>query len=145
MTNNNGTRFWWSRLLTRRLQFLLDTFVLLLAFVISYLLRFDFFIPPDWAHNLLVQIPFVVLVQFAALNLAGGRTFIWRYTGIAHLKAFLIAAGASFLLIVALRLGLPEQFQAWRVPLSVNIMDTLLAFGGAFGLRVLRRASQATR
>jgi FlaA1/EpsC-like NDP-sugar epimerase len=39
-----------------------------------------------------------------------------------------------------LRLGLPEHFQEWRVPLSVGIVDTLLAFGGALGLRVFRRS-----
>lgn len=134
------SRLWWTRLLNRRLQFLLDVLVLTTAFVVSYLLRFDFAIPPNWLHYVLVQLPFVVLLQFAALNLAGGRSFIWRYTGIAHVKSFLYAAAASFAVVLMLRLGLPEHVQEWRVPLSVGIIDTLLAFGGALGLRVLRRS-----
>ncbi|HYO90204.1 MAG TPA: hypothetical protein VEQ40_01145, partial [Pyrinomonadaceae bacterium] len=129
------SRLWWTRLLNRRLQFLLDVLVLTVAFVLSYLLRFDFAIPPNWLHYVLVQLPFVVLLQFTALNLAGGRSFIWRYTGIAHVKSFLYAASASFAIILMLRLGLPEHVQEWRVPLSVGIIDTLLAFGGALGLR----------
>ena len=126
--------------MNRRLQFLLDVLVLTSAFVVSYLLRFDFAIPPNWLHYVLVQLPFVVFLQFAALNLAGGRSFIWRYTAIAHVKSFLYAAAASFAVVLMLRLGLPEHVQEWRVPLSVGIIDTLLAFGGALGLRVLRRS-----
>jgi FlaA1/EpsC-like NDP-sugar epimerase len=122
------------------LQFLLDVLVLTIAFVVAYLLRFDFAIPPEWLHHVLVQWTFVVFLQFAALNLAGGRSFIWRYTGIAHVKSFLYAAGISFSIVLLLRLGLPKHFQEWRVPLSVNIIDTLLAFGGALGLRVFRRS-----
>jgi FlaA1/EpsC-like NDP-sugar epimerase len=134
------SRLWWTRLLNRRLQFLLDVLVLTAAFAVAYLLRFDFAIPRDWLHHVLVQLPFVVFLQFATLNLAGGRSFIWRYTGIAHVKAFLYAAATSFAVILLLRLGLPEHFQEWRVPLSVGIIDTLLAFGGALGLRVFRRS-----
>jgi FlaA1/EpsC-like NDP-sugar epimerase len=131
---------WWTRLLNRRVQVLLDIFVLTGAFVISYELRFDFDIPQPWLRNVLIQFPCVVLLQFIALSLTGGRSFIWRYTSIAHLKSFLSAAVISALLLAALRLGLPTQFQQWRVPISVCIIDTFLAFGGALGLRVLRRS-----
>lgn len=134
------SRLWWTRLLNRRLQFLLDVLVLTGAFALAYLLRFDFAIPPEWLHHVLVQLPFVVFLQFAVLNLSGGRSFIWRYTAIAHVKSFLIAASISFSVILLLRLGLPAHFQEWRVPLSVGIVDTLLAFGGALGLRVFRRS-----
>jgi FlaA1/EpsC-like NDP-sugar epimerase len=134
------SRIWWTRLLNRRLQFLLDVLILTAAFALAYLLRFDFAIPQIWLHHVLVQLPFVVFLQFAALNLAGGRSFIWRYTGIAHVKSFLYAAGFSFAVLLLLRLGLPAHFQEWRVPLSVGIIDTLLAFGGALGLRVFRRS-----
>lgn len=126
--------------MNRRLQFLLDVLVLTAAFAVAYLLRFDFAIPRDWLRNVLIQLPFVVFLQFATLNLAGGRSFIWRYTGIAHVKSFLYAAAATFTVVLLLRFGLPEHFHEWRVPLSVNIIDTLLAFGGALGLRVFRRS-----
>src|SRR5215210_653307 len=90
------SRLWWTRLLNRRLQFLLDVLVLTVAFAVAYLLRFDFTIPPEWLHHVLVQLPFVVFLQFATLNLAGGRSFIWRYTGIAHVRSVLYAAAISF-------------------------------------------------
>ena len=131
---------WWTRLYNRRVQVLLDILVLAGAFALSYQLRFDFAIPQPWLYNVLIQFPYVVLLQFVVLSLTGGRSFIWRYTSITHLKSFLYAAVISAVVLAVMRFGLPERFQQWRVPISVSIMDTLLAFGGALGLRVLRRA-----
>jgi FlaA1/EpsC-like NDP-sugar epimerase len=130
----------WGRLLTKNVQFVLDLTVLLAAFILAYLIRFDFVIPRNFYHPLLTQISYVVLVQFAALALAGVYSFIWRYIGLAEVKSFIYASIWSALLILAVRLGLPERFSLWQVPLSITMVDTVLAFGGVLGLRVLRRA-----
>jgi FlaA1/EpsC-like NDP-sugar epimerase len=131
---------WWTRLLTRQLQYTLDLTVLVAAFVLSYLLRFDFVIPDEQAINGLAQLPYVILVQFAALLLAGVYSFIWRYIGMKEVRAFVNAACWSFLPIAVLRLGLPDSLSLWRVPLSIVFIDTTLGFGGILGLRVVRRA-----
>jgi len=120
-------------------QTVLDLTVLSAALLFSYLLRFDFEIPRNHLHNMLVQAPFVVLLQFVVLSIAGGRNFIWRYTGMAHIKSFIYAASISAIVIGFMRLLLPESYQAWRVPLSINFVDSAIAFGGLFGLRMLRR------
>lgn len=138
-TDENRVMVWWTRLFSRRLQFLLDVAVLASAFVVAYSLRFDFDVPNNWRHNVLVQLPYVVLLQFLVLDLAKGRSFLWRYTGIAHLRPFLYTAGISFLLTGGLRVALPESYQQWRVPLSVSIIDTLFGIGSVLGLRILRR------
>lgn len=130
-----------SRLVSSGTQTILDISVLTAAFVIAYLLRFDFQIPPSNWHYLLVQTPFVVLIQFLALTLAGGRVFIWRYTDMAHVKSFLLAATGSLFVLITLRVMLPDAHQAWRVPLSISFIDSMVAFGGTFGLRVLRRVA----
>lgn len=135
----HGSQVWWARLLSRRLQFFLDAIVLLLAFVFANLLRFDFNIPIGWQLYAIIQIPLVILVQFSALNLTGARSFIWRYTGITHIKPFFYAALGSFTVILALRFGMPDALSHWHVPVSVNIIDTTLAFCGTLGLRVMRR------
>jgi FlaA1/EpsC-like NDP-sugar epimerase len=127
-------------LLFSGIQVVLDLSLFLAAFVAAYLLRFDFYIPQDETRNFLTQLPLVVLLQFVALTIAGGRGSIWRYTDLAHLKSFLYAAIGSFIVVAMLRLGLPRVHQAWRVPLSVNFIDVLLAFGGTFAMRVIRRA-----
>ena len=121
-------------------QVFLDLSLLLAAFAAAYLLRLDFQLTPKTVREFLIQIPLVVLVQFVALTLAGARGSIWRYTDLAHIRAFLYAAIGSLVIVALLRLGLPARHQAWRVPLSVNLIDVMLAFGGAYAIRVIRRA-----
>ncbi len=121
-------------------QTIFDISVLAAGFVVAYLLRFEFQIPRNYWHYVLAQTPFVVLLQFLALTLTGGRGFIWRYTDMAHIKSFLYAALGSLLVVVLLRVTLSDEHQSWRIPFSVAFFDCVLAFGGTFGLRVLRRA-----
>jgi FlaA1/EpsC-like NDP-sugar epimerase len=127
-------------LLSRQVQFLLDVLVLVLAFGISYLLRFEFALPADNIKNLMVQLPLVVLLQFGAMHVFGIYTFVWRYIGMAEIAAFLKAAWWSFLPLLVLRLGLPGGFAQWRIPLSIILMTTVFGYGGVLALRVLRRA-----
>src|SRR5436190_5280455 len=132
----------WDGILTKRVQFLLDLLVLVAAFIFAYLLRFEFDIPPQWFHPMLVQLTCVVLMQFVALNLTGVHSFVWRYVGISEVRAFVVAAGSVFVLLVLIRFGIPSSMMVtWRVPLSICVMDTVLAFGGVLSLRVLRRST----
>jgi FlaA1/EpsC-like NDP-sugar epimerase/lipopolysaccharide/colanic/teichoic acid biosynthesis glycosyltransferase len=133
------TRQWCTHILTRQTQFCLDLVFLCLAFVFTYLLRFDFALrPSDW-KSALVQLPYVVTLQFGLLFLTGVYAFIWRYVGIREVKAFILAALYSALPLVLIRMQLPASYQVWRVPLSVIIVDTVMAFGAILGMRVVRR------
>ncbi len=135
-----GTHLGLVRLRAKRYQLALDVTVLVTAFILAYLLRFDFAIPAQDFQRLLIQLPYVVLLQFLTLLLAGVYKFIWRYIGMAEVRTFFIAAWWSSVIILGLRLGLPESAQDWRVPLSVVLIDTIFAYGGTLGVRVLRRA-----
>ena len=125
--------------LTRGFQFVLDVMILVFAFVLAYLLRFEFALPSSVFGNAMQQLPYVVLIQFVALALAGVYSFIWRYVGMGEIKAFLYAGLWSGLMLAVLRLSLPASLGVWRVPLSVILIGTILSFGGVLGLRVLRR------
>ena len=127
-------------MLNRRIQFSMDLVMLVAAFVLAYLLRFDFDIPKENLLQLVRQLPYVVLLQFSALVLAGVYTFIWRYIGMAEVKAFINAAYWACFPIILLRLFLPNNLHQWRVPISIIFVDAILAFGGVLGLRVLRRS-----
>ena len=129
----------WQRMLGKKVQFALDLGVLSAAFAVALLLRFEFAPSSDQWRTALVQLPYVVLLQFAALFVFGVYNFVWRYIGLAEVGAFVKAAGASFLVLLLIRLGMPSLLQDLRVPLSIILMDTLSAFGGVLGLRVLRR------
>ena len=133
-------RPWWSFLLKRPVQYALDLVVLAAMFLLAYQLRFDFDVPPTWSERAWFQAPFVVVVQLCALALCGVYAFIWRYVGMAETQAFVRAAILSGAPLLLLRFFLPEDVQHGRVPLSVIVVDTLLAFGGVLALRVVRRA-----
>ena len=138
-------RRWTGRLPVRIIQLSLDVGGLVAAFVLAYLLRFDFQIPESEAPGLIHQLPYAVLIQMTVLMLAGVYRFIWRYVGIPELKRFLLAAGASSLPLLALRLFLPNAEEVWKIPLSIIAVDTVFVFGFLFGMRVLRRAIYEAR
>lgn len=131
----------WSvtRMMTRQTQRTLDVAVLAASFVFAYLLRFDFHIPEGEVSHMLLQLPYVVILQVTLLYVTGVYSFIWRYIGMSELKAFVQAALWSALPVVMLRIALPDQYIAFKVPLSIIFVSTLLAFGGTLGLRVVRR------
>ena len=134
---NPEDRLWFLR---RPAQFMADVAVLCAAFFLAYLLRFEFQIPAFYLDNALNQLPFVILVQFAALFLVGAYSIIWRYVSLEDIKAFLTAAVISGAILTLFRLLISsDRFARWQVPLSVIFTDTMLAFAGLLALRVLRR------
>jgi FlaA1/EpsC-like NDP-sugar epimerase len=119
--------------------FALDMMVFVAAFMLAYLLRFDFNIPPTELFNMAVQLPGVAPLQLGALYLLKGHRLIWRYISLEDVYRFVWAALLSAAPVVILRLTLPEALRQFRTPLSVTVMDSILAFVGALGLRMLHR------
>ena len=128
----------WLNLMVRRLAPLSDLLILTSAFALAYLLRFDFRVTAEDLSRLVYQLPVVVLIQFGALVLTEGHRFLWRYVGMLELKTFLKAFVFSTSALLVLWILVPYE---GRIPLSVLIMDVLLAFSGTFGPRVLWRAA----
>ena len=124
----------------KQIQLGLDLITLLSAFIFAYLLRFDFLIPPEFVHALMVQLPYVVLLQLTGMLLSGVYAFLWRYVGLLEVKSFVKSSLCSAIPLLLLRVGLPDRFYLWRVPFSVILIDAICAFGGVLVLRVLRRA-----
>lgn len=124
----------------RPVQLALDLLMLSAAFLLAYLLRFEFDVPRNYWENALDQLPFVVLVQFAALFMIGGYALIWRYISLEDAKFFARAALLSLAILLIGRLGLPASFVRWQVPLSITLTTTVLGFGLVFALRIVRRS-----
>ncbi|PYS99273.1 MAG: polysaccharide biosynthesis protein [Acidobacteria bacterium] len=135
--NQLAERFWFVR---RPTQFAADVAVLCGAFFVAYLPAVNVQLGEFYTEIVLRQLPFVVLVQFSALFLVGAYSILWRYVSIEDLKVFLKATFISLGILLAFRfLLIFTNFNLWQVPLSVILIDTVLAFGGLLGLRVLRR------
>ena len=85
------------------------------------------------------QLPLVLFIQLSVLYLLGISKFIWRYVGFSEAKKIINAGLLASIPLFVLRLTLPDSLHEFRVPLSVIMMDTVLAFGGILTLRIVRR------
>lgn len=129
----------WRKFLSRRVQVAMDAGAIAAAFALAYVLRFEFAIPPNHLHGLLVQLPWVLVAQVACLFAFGVYNLIWRYVGLAELRRFVAASAAGAVPLLVARVGLPDALADLRVPVSVTLMTAVFGFGGVLGLRVLRR------
>lgn len=137
--SNSEERLWFLR---RPAQFVADIVILSAAFLVAYLPSLNIQLGDFYFETAIMQLPFVVLIQFSSLFLVGAYSIIWRYVSLEDLKAFLKAALLSSALLIAVRFLLSlTSFNLWQVPVSVILIDTALAFGGLLGLRVVRRFS----
>ncbi len=135
--NQLADRFWFLR---RPAQFVADVFILCAAFFVAYLPAVNVQLGEFYVDVVIRQLPFVVLVQFSSLFLVGAYSILWRYISIEDLKVFLKGAIISGAILTAFRFLITfSDFDLWRVPVSVILIDTVLAFGGLLGLRVMRR------
>ena len=71
-------------LLNRWTTSVLDLVVMVLAFGLSYLLRFDFRLSFDQLQHALAHLPVALAVQFAALYMSGALAFVWKYVGMSE-------------------------------------------------------------
>lgn len=126
--------------LRRPVQFLADLAVLCAAFFIAYLPAVNVRLSEFYIGTAVTQVPFVVLVQFSSLFLVGAYSILWRYVSIEDIKVFIKAALIAGGVLIAFRfLLIFTEFNLWQVPVSVILIDTVFAFGGLLGLRVMRR------
>lgn len=123
----------------RILQHVLDGATIVAAFLLAYCLRFDFSVPASLWDHIALQLPVVLLVQFAVLRLLGVHSFIWRYVGLKEAATFGRGAVLAAIPMLVLRYATPQELASIRIPLSVTLMDVTLAFGGLLGIRVARR------
>lgn len=132
-----SSKFWFLR---RPFQFLADVIVLSAAFFIAYLPAINMRLGEFYVDTALRQLPLVVLVQLSALFLVGAYSLIWRYVSIEDIKVFIKAAAISLVVLLLLRfLLIFADFDLWQIPVSVILIDTMMAFGGLLALRILRR------
>src|SRR3954463_8651104 len=129
------------RLLARSLQVAFDCAVLTLAYYLAFLFRFEFSIPASQAKLVLVNLPYVVAVQYASLYVFAVPKVAWRYMTMRDAARVMIAMSASTALLVAVRVTAPNLVETPLVflPLGVLAMDFVLGFVGLVGMRSIWR------
>jgi len=114
--------------------------VFVLAALASFLLRFDFNLPPVYFRHLLYAIPVWLVVKGAVFRVIIPDRCSWRYVSVCDLPQIALANLAGSALGCAAMLWLNPK----GVPRSIYLLDLILCFLGTAGLRVFVRIVSET-
>ena len=101
-----------------------DVAVAALAWVMAFLLRFNFSIPEHYIHNMLLTLVWVVPIQSLIFWRFGLYRGMWRFASLPDLKRILVAVGISTLTVPVILLMMQQPTVV--VPRSVLVLDPLL-------------------
>ena len=133
------------RFALRSTQVLLDLTILVAAFGLAFLIRFDGQLPLQMVKRLFFTLPYVVAFQYMVLTAAGIPRFVWRYVSLREVIRILGAMGAGSAVLMGVRLIAPRLQTAWDyaeymlIPGGVILIDFALAAMGISGIRAVRR------
>jgi len=119
------------------LVFVHDVIASAMAWVIAYLLRFNFVLPIEFVDSLWYTLPVVVIAQSIIFLKFGLYRGIWRFASLPDLKRILAAIGVSAFIVAAL---VPFLQIHIVVPRSVLILDPILLITMMGGSRFAYRA-----
>jgi len=115
--------------------FILDIFCIAQSLALSFLLRFDFAIPPAFASSLFKSLFLFVIVKLAVFALFKLYNMTWRYVGVNDIwNIFSATIIAELLLIVLVMVPLAKSDDVMSsihispFPRSVFIFDAVLTF-----------------
>ncbi len=119
------------------LAFLHDVCASGLAWVLAYVLRFNFVLPAEFFGAMLQTLPWVMLLQSAIFFKSGLYRGIWRFASLPDLKRIMMTVGVGALLIAAM---IPFLQLKVVVPRSVLVLDPMLLVLMMGGSRFAYRA-----
>src|SRR5499427_749466 len=131
------TRISWRR----QLQILVDLGLALGAWVLAYLIRFNFDVAAAHEYFIPKAILSFALVQVGVLGVAGVYSRLWRYTGLQDLRLMIIGVALGALVVLAMVAMSPRLFFAPRSTLLAQPAFFLLLIAG---VRVLWRMMRET-
>ncbi|HEY3226063.1 MAG TPA: nucleoside-diphosphate sugar epimerase/dehydratase [Planctomycetota bacterium] len=113
-----------------------------IAWALSYLLRFEFSVPPHLSDSVAATLPFVLLVQGVFFHAAGVFRILWPYVGIRDALAILQAVAFSTATLWVLSAAF---LPAGIVPRSVLLLNGILTHAGVCGFYLMLRSLRETR
>jgi len=136
----NSTRKLLGRVLPYRrpVIVLIHVALVTMSYLLAFLHRFDFHVPPDEWDRFLKTLPFLLLIRlgaFAWFQLYGG---LWRYVSMRDILAILKAVTLGSLVFFAGVL----MFFSPGFPRSVFLLDWMMCLALVGGVRLAIRASR---
>ncbi len=120
-------------------QVLVDALVVALSFLAAFHLRFEFSIPSQYWKAMVLWLPYTVLAHIATNFVFGVYRILWRYISLYEVFRFVKAVAAVSAVFLAFRLADTAHHVYFRPPLSIIVLEAVLAFLGMVGVRFLRR------
>lgn len=118
---------------------LIDVLLLSISLLAAYALRFNFSLPLTHQEHLLTVMPFVIAVEFVSMMLLGCFKPVWRYCSATDIPRFAYAALISTGVFLGLRFFLPFWMNMFYPPISVALINLVLAFVAVLSVRFLAR------
>lgn len=134
-----------SRFVNRGIQLAIDILILIGAFWLAFLLRFEGQLPVQMLKRATFLAPYVILVQYGVLFLFGVPRQVWRFVGLREARqiAAAVAVSSALFLFVRLVAGLVVRdfgyAQYALLPIGVIIINGGLVMFGIAGARIARR------
>jgi len=123
----------------RSSQVLIDLALFLFAWIAAYVIRFEGFPPDTYITQMIVLALFAALARIALFQAFSVYTIVWRYISIRDAFGIMKAIIPFTAVLLGLRYFAPVSLRLLRVPLSVIIIEFLLALLGTSGVRMIRR------
>lgn len=127
------------RVRVRLLQVGIDAVICLIAFYCAYAIRFEGDIPETFARQALHYAPFLVAARAVFHVLSGVYRVVWRYVGVGEALLFVRSVAIISVILLGLRLLLPEHLLVLKIPISVIVLEGTFTFLGMCTVRLARR------
>lgn len=120
-------------------HFVIDSAVIGSAFVVSYVFRFDGLPPQDYQRQMILLLPYMVLL-YLGLNVSWQvYAFLWRFTSLKEGLALLLSTTSSGLIALLARILFLDATPSLRIPVGVLLAQPGLTYVGCLGARMMRR------
>jgi FlaA1/EpsC-like NDP-sugar epimerase len=115
-----------------------DLLACAVAWLVAFLLRFNFDVPPEHQAGMWSRLLWILPLQAAIFWRLGLYRGVWRYASLTDFRRIVVAAGAGVVVIAFLVFFL----QLGETPRSVLVLYPILLTGIMAGSRVLYRAAK---
>lgn len=119
------------------LALLHDVVAAAIAWIVAYLLRFNFAIPSNFESEMFAIVGWIVMLQITVFVTFGLYRGVWRFASVSDLKRIFLAVGFSAVLLSALFFMIKTDVV---IPRSVLVLDPLLLILFMGGSRFAYRA-----
>ena len=127
------------RSIARAAQMCIDGMLVAVALWAAYLIRFDGVVPVDYEWQMLLVLPFAVLLYLAANVVSCGYKRVWRFVGLRDALAIANTVIAASVVALAWRVFDTGTFAGTPVPFGVLVIQPVLTFAALVGVRLMRR------